>query len=184
MGLGRQQRAPPQLGDNTIAQRTVPVTVSGLNNVVEMGGGGTHACARKSDGTVWCWGDGTSGHLGNGGTTQSNVPVQVTGITTATSLAVGYDTTCVLLTGGSVKCWGYGANGQIGNNSTAQQNTPVSVTTNTAFNNDAVELTGHLSYTFCVRRTGGTVSCWGLNNNGQIGDGTMTQRNVPTAVVF
>jgi alpha-tubulin suppressor-like RCC1 family protein len=38
-------------------------------------GGGAHSCARRADGTVWCWGANTSGQLGDGVTLSSPRPL-------------------------------------------------------------------------------------------------------------
>ena len=55
-----------QIGDGTYdARRIAPVTVTGLNGVVQVSVGERHTCARKSDGTVWCWGSNDTGQLAN-----------------------------------------------------------------------------------------------------------------------
>ena len=56
----------------------VPVQVTGLTNATFITARDQHAQAIRSDGTVWSWGDGVLGELGNGLFVNSNVPVQVT----------------------------------------------------------------------------------------------------------
>jgi len=73
-----------QLGDNTNTDSYIPVAVLNPNNiylalgdVVAIAAGGYFSLALKSDGTVWAWGRGFLGQLGNGDTSDSNIPVQV-----------------------------------------------------------------------------------------------------------
>jgi alpha-tubulin suppressor-like RCC1 family protein len=62
-----------------LGNRVNPVPVLGMSNVTEIGVDDDFACARKTDGTIWCWGDNIDGQLGNGTTVNSSVPVQVIG---------------------------------------------------------------------------------------------------------
>jgi alpha-tubulin suppressor-like RCC1 family protein len=43
-------------GDAGVNHRRSPVSVEGLNQAEEVVIGALHACARRSDGSVWCWG--------------------------------------------------------------------------------------------------------------------------------
>ena len=91
--------------------------------------GSRHTCAVLSEGTVKCWGSGSSGQLGDGSTTSTqSTPVSVSSISTATSVSAKGPHTCAVLSGGTVKCWGYGNYGQLGDGSTTStQSTPVGV---------------------------------------------------------
>ncbi|MDT8446893.1 MAG: Ig-like domain-containing protein [bacterium] len=104
-----------QCGNNstTTVLITSPATVSGLTGITQISSKGSHACALKSDGTVWCWGHNLYGQLGNNSTTNSSVPVQVSGITTATKVAAGSTHSCALLSDGTVKCWGSNYRGAV-----------------------------------------------------------------------
>ena len=66
-----------QLGDGTVLNRTSPVTVSGLTNVdlLATGQRAEHMCARRTDGTVWCWGYNWNRQLGDGSSTTRTRPV-------------------------------------------------------------------------------------------------------------
>jgi alpha-tubulin suppressor-like RCC1 family protein len=66
-----------QVGDETHLDRSLPVQV--ITGVAELSRslGDDHSCARKTDGTVWCWGKNSSGQLGTGNNTDSMSPVQV-----------------------------------------------------------------------------------------------------------
>jgi len=66
-----------QLGDGTFTDRSTPVQVVGLSNVIAIAARDYHTLAIKSDGSVWAWGSGGNGELGNNKTANSNIPVQV-----------------------------------------------------------------------------------------------------------
>ncbi|MFT4036309.1 MAG: hypothetical protein QM679_12115, partial [Patulibacter sp.] len=79
--------------------------------------GASHTCAVKDDGSVWCWGGGDYGQLGNGSTSDSSSPVAVSGLSDAVSVSAGDYHSCAVRSGGSVACWGNGYYGQLGNGS-------------------------------------------------------------------
>ncbi len=91
-----------------------PVQVRDLEDVVEIAAGARHTCARKSDGTVFCWGANHFGQLGDGTETGDNVPLQVKGLEDATSIAAGTRHTCARREGGDEVCWGANRLGQLG----------------------------------------------------------------------
>ena len=156
--------------------------------VVVISAGYNHTCALVTDGTIRCWGENTSGQLGDGTTTQRLTPVPVTGITTAVALSAGYSHTCALLADGALRCWGAGTSGQLGDGTTAQRLTPVPVMTGTidGFGNP-IALSGVTNVSVssshtCAIMSDGTAKCWGDNSYGKLGDGTTSSKSYPTAV--
>jgi alpha-tubulin suppressor-like RCC1 family protein len=125
------------LGDNSTASSTVPVTVYQLNDGTAIvacdGSSVSSVCAATTAGTAYCWGDNTSGQLGNRTTTSSDVPVQVTGLSGVVQVSVGggagtgQASACALLSDGSIKCWGSNAYGQLGNGTNTNSLSPVTV---------------------------------------------------------
>jgi alpha-tubulin suppressor-like RCC1 family protein len=77
-----------------------------LTSVVEVALGGYHACGRREDGTVVCWGSNEDGQLGDGGTKHSKYPVVVQGLSDAVRIVSGTSFTCALRRDRSVFCWG------------------------------------------------------------------------------
>ena len=95
------------LGDGTSElRRATPAPVVGLDQVREVRGGGWSVCATRIDASVWCWGYGEKGTLGDGSMSNSSVPLQVSGIDNSQVLAVGDYTACVTRADDSVWCWG------------------------------------------------------------------------------
>jgi alpha-tubulin suppressor-like RCC1 family protein len=172
-----------ELGDNTTTDRTKPVKVKGLSNVVAVTTGGRHACALVRNGGAKCWGANGHGQLGDGTTTESHTPVAVQGLPVdLAQIVAGGTHTCGLLTDGTVRCWGSGGDGELGNGSTSDSSTPVMVTGLPSVVQIAVG--GNLlgGDTTSALTSAGTVFCWGENKNGELGDGTTTNSDVPVQV--
>ena len=95
-----------------------------------------------------------------------------------TQISAGDGHTCALTTAGAVKCWGYNRYGQLGDNSTLDQLTPVDVV---SLGSGVAAISARASHT-CALTTAGGVKCWGLNNDGQLGDNSTTYRLTPVDV--
>jgi len=151
-------------------------------NVLQTALGEAHACARKPDGTVQCWGDDLQGQTGSGEPSDAGVvaaPRPVRDIADAIDIAAGRNHTCVARESGGVSCWGFNLDGQLGNGESANRHpTPVSVTS--LSNAVAVAAGGNFS---CAIRASGTVVCWGGNGSGQLGRGDQTPATTPVSVV-
>ena len=168
-----------QLGNGVIDPNYsgAPVQVSNLTNVTAIAEGMFHSLAVKSDGTVWTWGDGRYGQLGNGTNINSNVPVQVSGLTDAIAVAGSNGSSIALKSDGTVWAWGSGYLGVLGNGNSIDSNVPVQVSGLTG----VTAIAGGLNQ-FIALKSDGTVWAWGYNNYGQLGNGTNTNSNVPVQV--
>ena len=181
-----------ELGNGTMSQANSPVAVA-TNGVLSgktvkrIAAGFDHNCAIASDDKVYCWGDNGNGQLGNGSTTQSNVPVAVstTGALagkTIKRIAAGIWHTCAIASDDKVYCWGDNGNGQLGNGSTTQSNVPVAVSTTGALAGKTIKRIATGSDHACAVTTDNQVYCWGRNSNGELGNGSTADSNVPVAV--
>ncbi len=149
----------------------------GALTIQTVSAGTFHNCAVTTAGVAYCWGQNSSGQLGDGRNTDSNVPVAVSGGLTFQSVSAGDGITCGMTTSGTGYCWGFNANGQRGDGTTTASNVPVAVTGGLAFQSISAG-----SRHSCGETTTGTANCWGWNFDGQRGDGTNTDSNVPVAV--
>ena len=141
------------------------------------GGTGGTVYALKSDGTVWAWGYGGNGLLGNGTTANSSVPVRVRGLAHVTAIAAGWATAFGLKADGTVWAWGWGGyhtytagmpgNGLLGNGKIGgSSDVPVKVR-----RLDHVTAIAVGAYNAYALKSNGTVWAWGANRVGELGNG-------------
>jgi len=139
--------------------------------------GDSHTCVLLADDAVDCWGLDSVGQLGRGGATSlvpAPDPVTVPGVAGAIAVEAGYAHTCAVLNGGSVMCWGYDSNGQLGRGAVTlggSSTSAAAVALPAAMSATAVCAGYHHS---CALLTDGTVMCWGENDKGQLGSGTVS----------
>jgi alpha-tubulin suppressor-like RCC1 family protein len=192
------RNAEGQLGNGTTIESTTPVQVVGpggagyLTGIVAVFAGYLQNAALKDDGTLWTWGNGFYGQLGNGSTADSSVPVQVlgpggvgflTGVK-AVSDGSGNSHIVAVLNDGTVWSWGCNDNGQLGNGTNNNSSVPIQVLGVGGSGN----LTGASSVNCGARQSfavmnDGTVTAWGWNADGELGDGTVNNSLVPVQVL-
>ncbi|MFX3646856.1 MAG: hypothetical protein ACE3K2_16415 [Paenibacillus sp.] len=159
-----------------------------LSNVISIHGGTYNAFAIRGDGTVWSWGDNVNGLMGNGINSGSEkYATQVKGpngagyLTSITSLVSGTSHIVAVSKDGTLWAWGdhgAGSLGVAGSNIT-RSFFPVHLGAN--FNKIKDVSAG--TYFTVALKSDGTVWSWGLNNEGQLGDGTRQTRSAPVQVV-
>lgn len=167
-----------QLGLADNSDRRTPVQVPGTWSAASAGR--WHTCGVRGDGTLWCWGRNNEGQLGVGDTVDRNVPVQV-GVETDWQLVAGGEGhTCGLRAGGTLWCWGWNTEGQLGTGSTngTAVTSPQQVTGASVVWDSFTVGEDHT----CAIRSDGSLWCWGENDSGQLGDGTLADRSSPTRV--
>ncbi len=138
-----------------------------------------HACAITTESRAFCWGWGERGQLGNGATTDRSAPVAVSGNLTFAAISAGGGHTCGITTQSEGYCWGFNQNGQIGDGTTTSTLEPVVISGGLAFD----ELSASSGSLTCGIATTGVTYCWGFNADGQVGDGTTTDRTAPVEVL-
>ncbi|MDG1549831.1 MAG: hypothetical protein P8Q94_07270, partial [Candidatus Poseidoniaceae archaeon] len=162
----------------------------GLRSPVSISVGYQHGCAILDDGSVSCWGAGNVGQIGNGLGGQGGSDPSLTRLSpeptsgfgqgrTAVAISAGSAHTCAILNTGEVSCWGYGDAGRLGHGSTSSMNIPTE--TASLSPHQAIAISAGYDHT-CAILDNGEVSCWGMNNYGQLGDGTTINRNIPTQI--
>ncbi len=157
-----------------------PTDLIPLTGIAQVSAGEGHTCALTTNEGVMCWGDNKSGQLGDGTTTNRSTPVDVVGLTSSVqAISAGSDHTCALTTQGGVKCWGSNKRGSLGDGSTISSQIPVDVV---GLSTGAQAISARGGHT-CVLTTNSGIKCWGINNYGQLGDGTATNRFTPVDVV-
>lgn len=150
---------------------TIPAQIDlGFSDTESITAGAVHACALRSTGTIYCWGGNGEAQIGSINTFDSvALPTQVSGISDATSIDAGDTHTCAVHSDGTVSCWGSNYFGQLGNGISGVDEVsyqPVKVSGLT----DVTAVTAGLFHS-CGLHANGTVSCWGWNLAGQLGNG-------------
>jgi alpha-tubulin suppressor-like RCC1 family protein len=176
-----------KLGNGTTTDSNIPVAVTmpaGVATFTAISVGQSHNCALATTGAAYCWGNNRYAQLGDNTDTARYIPTAVTmpnGVK-FTAIAAGWAHTCALTSTGVAYCWGRTDSGESGTGaSTGFNMTPTAATMPNGVAFKSIDAFG--SHT-CALTTTGTVYCWGLNSNGQIGDGSTTNRLVPTAVTI
>jgi hypothetical protein len=96
-----------QLGLGNTTEQHVATAVTALSNtVVQVAASLNTTCARRNDGSVWCWGDGSLGAVGDGTGIQQTSPVQAVGLPPSSALYGGGGAFCSVSKNQTVWCWG------------------------------------------------------------------------------
>lgn len=169
-----------QLGDGGNARRVTPIRVEGPPiRARALTAGHAHTCALTDTGAVHCWGRNHSGQLGDGSADSRATPAPVAGLDSGImAIAAGHAHTCALTTQGAVRCWGDNTHGQLGDGSAQAQARPAAVA---GLDSGVAAITAGHSHT-CALAAGGRAMCWGRNWQGELGDGSATQRSTPVPV--
>jgi alpha-tubulin suppressor-like RCC1 family protein len=172
-----------QVGDGTNEVRMTPVVVSAPTGVKfrALTAGFWHSCALTTAEAAYCWGSNLDGALGDGTTTTPRTPTSVAtpaGVTFA-AVTAGGNHTCGVTAMGVAYCWGENTYGGLGDGTTQQRTTPVLVQAPPGVAFVAVSAGGEHT---CGLTARGAAYCWGLNGQGQLGDGTTTNRPTPVVV--
>ncbi|MEU8545366.1 Ig-like domain repeat protein, partial [Streptomyces sp. NPDC048717] len=171
-----------QLGDGTTLDRITPTEASlpAGTEVTDLAAGAGHSLALTSAGSVYAWGLNGSGQVGDGTTTDRHSPVQILpagpGVAALTAGAIH---SLLMTVDGRVYAWGDNTFGGLGDGTTTQRDEPVR--TWLPAGADAVAIAAGNFHSLALT-SDGRVFAWGLNNHGQVGDGTTTDRLTPVTV--
>ena len=196
-----------QLGDGTTNDKIFPTEITNKGDfsdldtgdkVIQLSVGAFHSSALTESGKVFTWGRNTHGQLGDGTTDNSNIPIEITG-TEGTfpaltlgdkviELSMGGAHSSALTSDGKVFTWGYNWIGQLGTGDTTDRHTPIEITSSFNLTGDKIIQLSMGSFNYMesshssALTESGKVFTWGGNNNGQLGDGTTDNSNIPTEI--
>ena len=196
-GLGTNGR----LGNGDTNNRGVPTAVvvgenseEPLENIVQVSAGVEHSCALTSEGGVKCWGTGNNGRLGNGASSSTEYPVTVVdgdgsteSLADIVQISVGLQHSCALNSSGEVLCWGRGRSGRLGLGVSfgGNKDHPVTVVDGEESEEplkNIVQVSVGQDHT-CALNSSGGVWCWGVGQDGRLGNGSDGDKVYPVAVV-
>ncbi len=173
-----------QLGDGVTSagpQSTpLQVVASGFNQISS---GVFFTCGAKATGAGNCWGNNTFGQLGDSTKGQRVVPTLVKGGLTFAEVVSSQTHACGRTTGGAVYCWGLNLNGRLAQDTVTLLNNESLVPKLVTGLTGVAQLAAGQGHT-CARTSGGAVFCWGLNDSGQLGDGSFSNRQVATPITL
>ena len=168
-----------QIGNGTSINHVNPNQIGALNDWAQIAShsGATHAIARKTNGTLWAWGAGTSGRLGDGSTVTKSSPVQIGALSDWAQVAAGSFHSLAVKTNGTLWAWGAGGSGRLGDGTTVSKSSPVQIG---ALSDWAQVAAGNI-HSLAVK-TNGTLWAWGGGGSGQLGDGSAVSKSSPVQI--
>jgi hypothetical protein len=172
-----------RLGDNTITNRSSPISViGGFTNWCQVSAGCVHSLGLRSNGTAWAWGCNAAGQLGDNSVTSRASPVSVVGgFTDWCQISAGGTHSFGLRTNGTAWAWGNATIGRLGDGqAVTNRSSPVSIVGGFT---DWCQICATSNASSFGIRTNGTLWAWGSNGAGQLGQGNIGDKDVPTVVI-
>ena len=164
-----------QLGNGPgFTNSNTAIAVLGISNAVAISAGATHFCAALADGSAKCWGDNNSGQLGDNSLTNRETPTAVSNLSGVQTISGGEFHTCAATSGG-LKCWGNNLFGQLGDGTFVASLVPVASSAVGSATITRLIAGGRHN---CAQLSSGSVSCWGRNFDGQLGQADNSVFNI------
>lgn len=182
---GGQLGAGPNLPNENPVEVLNTAGTAPLSGITGIAASFSNACAVTSSSELVCWGDNQDGEDGNNTNIANPIPVQVLDTTGKSALSGiaeasgGTGDTCALTTTGGVLCWGSPNNGDLGNQNDRFSEIPVQVS---GLTTGVTQIASGYRHN-CAILSDGTVTCWGFNITGQLGNGNTNDSPVPVAVL-
>ncbi len=175
-GWGDNFQGQLGIGTTTASGVRIPTQIGTDSDWKTISSTYNHTLAIKTNGTLWAWGrNDYTGQLGDGTIINKLSPVQIGTATNWSSISAGDHHSMAIKTDGTLWTWGNNDEGQFGTNNTSGSLIPLNISATAA---------GIITYKFVscgafhtlAIRTDGTLWATGINTDGQIGDGTNTNR--------
>jgi alpha-tubulin suppressor-like RCC1 family protein len=188
--IGADPSTTPGTGNGP--SRFTPTLVTGFpvgHPIVQISAGAYHGVARANDGTVWSWGYGGSGELGNGNSSTSYTAVQATNPSPGhpyVDIAASNQFTLAVTDNGAVHGWGDNFSKQVGDETQTPRAVPTPTHLPSGYVASAVAAAQGAGYAI-VSNDGGTthtVASWGRNDADQLGRTTGTTPADPGLVAW
>lgn len=165
-----------QLGEGTTKNQISPIQVKNLVNVVDFDTSNSHSIAVTKDGHVWVWGMNDYGQLKD--TTREDIltPIEIAGIDNIVKVRAGNRYSLALDRSGMVWVWGYNPSGQFGDEIKSYSLKPKAIKEFLGIKIKDID-TGDFHNIALSEE--GKLYAWGVNEKGQLGDGTVFNKYVP-----
>ncbi len=173
-----------QLGSNpngATAPVLQPLLVPIVIDPIAIAVGAQHSCAVRLSGQILCWGQNSSGQLGEGSMSSLAEPVPVTGLEGGVAVTAGATFSCGETGDGAIFCWGDDHYGQLGTGNDVVRPLPTTVPISAS----AVAAGG--AHTCAVGKAAApdgadAFVCWGSDQAGQLGDNNEDDRSRPAPI--
>jgi alpha-tubulin suppressor-like RCC1 family protein len=178
---------PPECDTSHFRCATSPRQVQPGTKFSMVSAGYAHSCATTTAGAAYCWGSNGAGQLGDGNfsgvptSTSRDTPVLVYGGHTFANISAGMGYSCGVTTAGKGYCWGSNWHGKLGDGGPVgygYSREPIAVATSYTF----ASISAGYHHTCGVTPwsySGNVLLCWGINSDGQLGDGTINTTSTP-----
>lgn len=166
-----------QLGTGNLFNSNVPIQVGIDTNWLKVVAGSRQTIALKTDGTLWVWGVATP--LGGNSAGAISVPTQIGVATNWKEISIFNGHALALKIDGTLWSWGFNSLGQLGTGnspSSELNNNPQQIGTSTW-----KHISAGLDFSMAIK-TNGTLWAWGLNDDGQYGNGTVISSTTPIQI--
>lgn len=171
-----------QLGMSNETNYSSPVQVGTLTNWSQIASSPVtydtrHFFGIKTDGTLWAWGKGLQGALGDGTTVGKSSPIQIGSLTDWKKAVVNTLGGAAIRSNGTLWTWGSGTDGKLGDGTTVSKSSPVQVGSDT----DWIDIVSNYNYVF-AKKTNQTWYSWGGNSSGELWLNDTVNRSSPIQI--
>ena len=184
-----------QLGDGTTIDKSTPTEITSQfsllkdETIFQVSLSYYHSSAITSNGRIFTWGSNSFGQLGDGTTIDKSVPTEITQQfplsekETLTQVSLGDYHSSAITSEGRIFAWGYNSSGQLGDGTTTNKSTPTEITSQFGLllEETIAQVSLGVVHSSAITSSG-RVFTWGDNGYGQLGDGTIIDKSIPTEI--